>query len=281
MSSTPDPSKRDDSLVEGSHPLSSYPAFRGKQVVLGAVAVVFLVTMFLPWWDAELILDRAADTLNGWLLLVTGLSIGSLGVLTDYSWFGNVLFGLVPVLPPLVVTVLAILRVLRGYVAPANTIAVWAIVCVVGELWIIFYGTLRIDASNGVYPVLAGPWIVLVVSLVLAALCLLWWRAERAHFAPSWLARRAQERLGGITEPGADDGGAPGEGDANADATAVGGAHEPVDATDELFSELESIDADDDQGDDSPIATTGIIDLSDVARLAEKRRRPERADDES
>ncbi|GGA63003.1 hypothetical protein GCM10011490_11890 [Pseudoclavibacter endophyticus] len=188
MSSTQGPSDRgDDSLVEDSYAMSSYPAFRGKQVVLGVAALVILVTMFLPWWDAELLLDRAADTLNGWLMLVTGFSVGSLGILTGYSWFGNVMFGLVPVLPPLVVAVLAVLRVLRVYVAPAITIALWAIVSAIGQVWIIFYGTLRIDAANGVYPVMAGPWIVLVVSIGLAALCLLWWRAERVHFPPQRL----------------------------------------------------------------------------------------------
>lgn len=205
MTSTQGPAdRRDDSLVEGSHPMSSYPAFPGKQVALGVGAVLLLVTMFLPWWDAEIPLDRVAETLNGWLLLVTGFSIGSLGVMTDYSWFGNVMFGLVPTLPLLALLVLLILRVLRVYVAPAKTLAMYAVFSVVGIVWLLLYAMLRIDASNGVYPILVGPWIVLIVDIALIVLCVLWWRTERIHFAT-----RRRRSLRAQTASSADDASSP------------------------------------------------------------------------
>ena len=176
------PAVDDASLVEGSHPMSSYPANPRKQLVLGVAAAIFAITLFLPWWDAEIPLHRVADTLNGWLLLATGLSIGSLGANSTYNWFGNALFGLLPVLPVLVLVTLLALRVFRMLVTPANALFLYSLLSAAGSLWLILFGVLRINAANGAYPVMAGPWIVLVASLALCALCLAWWRTERAHF---------------------------------------------------------------------------------------------------
>lgn len=162
--------------------MSSNPAHPGKQVVLGVASLVLAVSLFVPWWDAEIPLDRVAATLNGWLLLVTGFSVGDLGATTGYSWFGNVLFGLLPVVPVIVLIVLCVLRVGRVLVTPANTLFVYSLFAAIGALWMFLFGAMRVDASNGVYPVLLGPWIVLVVSLVLCAFCLGWWRLERLHF---------------------------------------------------------------------------------------------------
>lgn len=171
----------DAPLVEAA-PMVSHPAHRGKQLVLGIAGVVLAIALFVPWWDAEIPLDRVAATLNAWLLLVTGLSIGDLGSTTGYSWFGNALFGLVPVVPVVVLIVLIALRVSRTLVTPANTMFVYSLLAAVGALWMFLFGAMRVDASNGVYPVLAGPWIVLVVGLALGVLCLGWWRLERVHF---------------------------------------------------------------------------------------------------
>lgn len=187
----------DASLVETTHPMSSYPAFPAKQVVLGGAAVVLLVTMFLPWWDAEIPLDRVNDTLNGWLMLAVGFSFGSLGSGTGYSWFGNILFGLVPVLPALALAVLLALRVLRLYVSPTNLLSNYAIFAAIGSVWLLLFGFFRVDAANGVYPPMVSPWIVLIVSIVVAVLCRLWWRTERLHFpATRFLGfGRARRRL--------------------------------------------------------------------------------------
>lgn len=225
MSNSQGPEPLDDaSLVETQHPMSSYPAFPAKQVVLGVAALVLFATMFLPWWDAEIPLDRVNDTLNGWLMLASGFSIGSLGSGTGYSWFGNVLFGLVPVLPTLALAVLLALRVLRLHVSPTNLLSMYSIFAAIGAAWLLLFGVFRTDAANGVYPPMISPWVVLIVAIVLAVLCRLWWRTERMHFP--------ETRLLGF-----------------------GRARRPIDeaapnAGDDLFTDLE----DEEDGDDEPLS---------------------------
>ena len=205
MTTSPEhPAIDDASLVERPLPMSSYPAFRGKQFVYSAAALVLVGLMFLPWWDAEIPLDRINNTLNAWLLLGAGFGIPPLGGATGYTWFGNAMFGLVPVLPVVVLVVLLVLRVLRIAVTPAQSIANAAFGAIAGMLWLLLFGVFRVDAANGVYPVMVGPWLVLVVCLAVAAISLVWWRTERAHFpARKWLGF-GPVRATDATEPDVD-----------------------------------------------------------------------------
>lgn len=170
------------SLVHSDFPLSSYPAYRGKQVALTLVAVVLVVTLFVPWWRSEIPLDRVADWLNAWQLLWLGFGMGNLAAATGYSVIGNILFGLVPVVPVLLLVVQIILRIANFAMIPANSLFLWSLLSALGAGWMFLFGFLRIDAANGEFPVLAGPWIVLLTTIVLCTLCAVWWSTERVHF---------------------------------------------------------------------------------------------------
>lgn len=178
----------DDSLVETGYPPGSYPASRRKQVLLGTACALLAVSLFLPWWRTEVALSKLGDSFNAWSLLLMGVGWSSYGNLSPYSAVGNVLFGLVPVAPALVLIVLLLLRVTGVAVLPAVTLFLYSLFAALGVGWTFVFGVLRLDAANGRFPVLAGPWIVLFVCLALCTMLLLWWRSERAHFPPRrWL----------------------------------------------------------------------------------------------
>lgn len=172
----------DTSLVHANFPISSYPAYRGKQVALTIAALVLAVTTFLPWWRAEIPLNRVTDSLDAWELAWTGLGIGNLSVATGYNVVGNILFGLVPVVPMLLLVVLLVLRVSGLALLPANSLFLWSFLSLMGIGWLFVFGMFRVDASNGVFPILVGPWIVLVVTLALCVLLAVWWTTERQHY---------------------------------------------------------------------------------------------------
>lgn len=222
----------DDSLVEAEYHPGSYPASRRKQITLGTAAVLLIVSLFLPWWRTEPSLSKLGETFNAWQLLLMGVGWSSYGNLSDYTWVGNALFGLAPVLPLIALIVLLVLRVGQFFVLPGSMLFLYSLLALIGAGWTFLFGVLRLDASNGVFPVLVAPWIVLLTCLGLCIVLLAWWPAERAHFP-----RRKWFGMGPVV---------------------VTGKVEPVSA-EELFHDIPMSDVEDEliDLDDSVDGTTG------------------------
>lgn len=178
----------DDSLVEDTAAMSSYPAYRPKQIAFGVLAVLLVVTMFFPWWNSEIPLNRITPTLNGWQLLLAGTGLSQMDEALGYNWFGMFLFGLVPTLPLLGLVVVVILRISGVAVISAKILQLYAAFATLGILFLFAFATLRVDAANGQYPIAYGAWLALVPSVATLVLATLWWRREKLHYPTrKWL----------------------------------------------------------------------------------------------
>lgn len=178
----------DDSLVEDTAAMSSYPAYRPKQIAFGVLAALLLVVMFFPWWNSEIPLNRIAPTLNGWQLFVAGTGLSQMDEALGYNWFGTFLFGLVPTIPLLGLVVVLILRISGVAVISAKILQVYAALATLGILFLFVFATLRVDAANGQYPIAYGAWLALVPSIATLVLATLWWRREKLHYPTrKWL----------------------------------------------------------------------------------------------
>ena len=169
-------------LVEHTAPIASYPAYRPKQIVSAAAAVVLVALMFAPWWRPAPPLNRVYDALSGWQLLSIGTGVGGLAGQTGNTTIGNLVFGLMPTLPVLVLAIVLLLRIPARAGLSARILQTWAIVAAAFLVVELLLGATQVGDSNGVYPVLWGAWAALLVSLATAVLAGLWWRGERVHF---------------------------------------------------------------------------------------------------
>lgn len=153
------------------------------RLLAGGSAVLLVVATLVPWWRAEIPLSRVAETLNAWQLLTLGFSIAPLGEASGYSAVGNVLFGLAPTLPLLVLIALLTVRAVRPAALPVSLLLLYGVFSLLGLLWLVFFASLRVDASNGVFPLLPGAWVAFTLSLAVTVVAGLWWGQERPRRA--------------------------------------------------------------------------------------------------
>ncbi|MFD2756948.1 hypothetical protein [Gulosibacter faecalis] len=154
-------------------------------------AALIVVSMFLPWWLTTYPIRNDADFLTGWQLLGLGLGFGDWASQTNFSAFGNVLWGVVPTVAGLLLAVLLVVRATRPRAIPAPNIALWAVFSLLCQLWLVALGWARLNASFGEFPTLWGMLPSTMAAVYSAVTLMNWWRRGEKGLWPARGRRRA------------------------------------------------------------------------------------------
>ncbi|RRJ87519.1 hypothetical protein EG850_04245 [Gulosibacter macacae] len=188
---------RDDAALSGTVDGRSLPEHTVKRVTAAVLAVVLLVTLFVPWWLTDPVVRLEFPVFAGWQLFAAGLGIAPFAGYTGFSVFGNVLLGVVPVLPLLVLIALLVVRATKPRALPGTTIVLWAVFAFLAAIWLVVLGWARLNATQGEHPATWGLLIATIVSLFTATAFGNWWRLGEKSLWP----RRGGLRLGAAEEP--------------------------------------------------------------------------------
>lgn len=168
-----------------------------KRITAGVLAAMLVLSLVLPWWQTAYPLRDLTEQLFGWQLLLIGFGIGEAAALTDFSVFGNILFGAVPTVPLLVLTALLVVRAVRPRAVQARLIVVWSLFELLTLSWLLMLGWARLNATLGVHPAMLGMLPAVMVCAFGAIAFANWWRGGERDLYP----RRRLQIGGGESEP--------------------------------------------------------------------------------
>ena len=163
---------------------NAVPEARVKRVTAAVSAGLLLISLLLPWWLTAYPLRNLVGELPGWRLALIGIGVDEAAPLTGFSLVGNVLFGLAPTLPLLVLIALLIVRALKPRAVHGSLIALWALFELLALGWLVMLGWAKINATLGAYPVMFGALVATIVSLFVAIAFWNWWRRGEKQLVP-------------------------------------------------------------------------------------------------
>lgn len=162
-----------------------------KRIAAAVCAVLLALSLLLPWWLTAYPLRNLTTELPGWRLVTIGLGVDEAAGLTGFSVVGNILVGLAPTLPLLVLVGLLATRAIAPRAVHGQTVAVWALLELLGLGWLLLLGWARLNATLGIHPASWGVFVATVVTLFAGLAFWNWWRRGERHLVP----KRARIRL--------------------------------------------------------------------------------------